>query len=352
MKFDRAAPGGGVEVNCRLENGKAFLEWEFYFDNREESCGIEDHIRLTLTDRRGETVLEGIRLFREEEPLQSVLLQPQLWQGPSAPWLYALEAVLADREGRCLDRIVRQLPLRSMGCMEIQGKRELLLNGETFSARMVGYTFPAAGTGAARQQKIMEDMRWLLKMGANSIAVDMDVEAVPDSFPELCDRLGFLLFYRRERNGYWAWAQDGEEKFRIQCEEKVPSFRGEQDSLFRPGSSAPTALYYQYRAKWSREPFVYIVPESIQRGESCNYTVKCYSNCDRVALYSDGSLFAFQRGEIEFVFQEVPARTPGVMLTAEGDGCSEALSVHKSFLAKSCNSTQLTHTNVPGRTAP
>ena len=66
--------------------------------------------------------------------------------------------------------------------------------------------------------------------------------------------------------------------------------------------------------------------------ESGNYTALCYSNCDKVALYSDGLLFEFKSGEGAFSFREVPARTPSVMLTAEGEGCGESLSVHKSFV--------------------
>lgn len=336
MKFDRSAPGGGVEVNCRLEKGKAFLEWEFYFTEQEESGGTDGYVRLSLTDRQGEVVLEGIQLLSEDEPLQAVLLQPDLWKGPSAPWLYSIEAVLADREGRYLDRIERRLPLRCIGCMEIQGKRGLILNGEVFCMKTVRYILPATGTGAARQQKVMEDLRWLLKMGANSVVVEDDAGELPEYFHELCDRLGLLLFYGRGKEEFRVWAQAQEDRFQIQCEERIPSCRGVKDSVFLPGSSLPTSLYYQYRAKWSQDPFVYIVPESIKRTDSNNFTVKCYSNCDRVALYSDGSLFEFQRGETEFVFQEVPARTPSIMLIAEGDGCSASLSVHKSFLAKTC----------------
>ena len=73
MKFDRMAPGGGVEVSCRLENGKALLEWEFSFA---ESVGEQTadytgesrkctYIRLILTDMRGEIALEGMRLVRQ-----------------------------------------------------------------------------------------------------------------------------------------------------------------------------------------------------------------------------------------------------------------------------------------------
>lgn len=342
MKFDRMAPGGGVEVSCRLENGKAFLEWEFSIVESagEQTAGYMGesreglYIRLILTNMREETALEGMRLVREEEPLQSILLQPFLWRGPSEPYLYHVEAILADREGNCLDRVSRPLPLRSVGCMDIQGKRQLLLNGSAFEPRAVSYILPAGGTAVSRQYQMTEDLRWICGMGANSVCVEADSQGIPGSFRQLCDRLGLLLFFRKEGEEGWVWIQDREGKFRIQCGETIPSFRGGRDCLFPDGNGAPASLYYYYRAKWSREPFVYIVPESIMRMDSGNFTVKCYSNCDRVALYSDGNLFEFQRGETEFVFREVPAGKPSVMLTAEGDGCSESLAVHKSFLER------------------
>ena len=36
-------------------------------------------------------------------------------------------------------------------------------------------------------------------------------------------------------------------------------------------------------------------------------------------------------GILTIYFQEIPARTPTIMLTAEGEGCCETLSIHKSF---------------------
>lgn len=343
MKFDRKLPGRGVEVSCRLENGKAFLEWEFCLaesENREEDW-VRDrekdyYIRLTLTDMQGAVALEGICLLDEEEPLQSILLQPNLWKGPEEPYLYRLEAVLADREGNFLDRVNRAFPLRSVGCMDIQGRRRLFLNGSPFGPKVVSYTLPTVGTAASQQYQMMEDMGRLLGMGANSVCLE-GREETPEVFRQLCDRLGLLLFYRKKREDGWMWMKDREGEFRIQYEEDIPLLRGGRDSLFPNESRIPTSLYYHYRAKWSRTPFVYIVPESIKKMENGNFTVRCYSNCDRVALYSDGSLFEFQRGETEFLFQEVPAKTPSLMLTAEGDGCSQAFSVHKAFLAKSCS---------------
>ena len=82
-------------------------------------------------------------------------------------------------------------------------------------------------------------------------------------------------------------------------------------------------------SRWSEEPFVCLVPESVERQEDGNYTVCCYSNCGRIALYSDGALYEFQKGEREFIFRDVPAKSPNIILTAEGDGCSASLSLAK-----------------------
>ena len=119
----------------------------------------------------------------------------------------------------------------------------------------------------------------------------------------------------------------------MQCQENIPDYRSMENGLFLPGSRYPTSLYYKYKAKWSDEPFIYLAPESVQKLQSGNYSVCCYSNCSRVALYADGILFEFQKGKGEFIFREIPARSPCVMLTAEGEGCTTSLSVHKLLLS-------------------
>ena len=91
---------------------------------------------------------------------------------------------------------------------------------------------------------------------------------------------------------------------------------------------------------------LYILPESISILPSGNLEVKIYSNCSRVVLYSNGELFEFQSGNEEFVFQEVPAKGPCIMLSAEGDDCSMSLSVHKTFassLKGICNGYHVEH---------
>lgn len=122
---------------------------------------------------------------------------------------------------------------------------------------------------------------------------------------------------------------DGEET--AGPEEGAIGSRRQVEALL-PDGAHPGPCFYRCLAEWSRKPFVHIVPESVRKMKSGNYTALCYSNCDKVALYSDGILFGFRSGEKEFYFQEIPAKSPCIMLAAEGDGCSEALSVHKSFV--------------------
>lgn len=348
MKFDRTAPGGCAEAACRLENGKAVLEWQFHLvqDSGETSqkisvpYGTEEersllrkekgYIRLTLNDRQNNTILECVQKLCEEEPLQSILLQPVLWKGLRNPYLYGMEMLLADEAGNIQDGVQGQLALRCLSCVNRNGNAEILLNHESFLPRAVRYTLPELGTEAAIQRQMLEDLQWMQKLGANCLCVEEPHKLLV----QLCDRHGLLVFLKAEKQPGYVWSHGKKAIppiFQTLSCEAVPLFRGKSCSLFRPGCSAPTTLFYRYQAKWSETPFVHIVPESIQRLESGNFAVLCYSNCGRVALYSDGILFEFKDGEEVFLFQEIPARTPSIMLTAEGEGCCETLSIHKSF---------------------
>lgn len=377
MRFDTNAPGGGVEAVCTLENGKAFLEWKLYFAEDAAETGRNGagmHIRIYVTDREGNLVLECGQQLREEEPLQSVLLQPRLWRGVEEPYLYDMEAILADGSGCCRDRVRGCLPLRSLSNLQ---SGSLALNGAAWEPRAVRYFLPDKGGGADRCRQMEKDLRMLLELGANCVclegldqgldSLDEGLEGLDESrdgetgqyrfFLRLCDCLGFLAFGKERGSSEYAWIQEADigtkiirkEAVALKCGENMPVLRGEKESserAFAPGQRTdvllpdrehPGPCFYRYLAEWGRRPFVYIVPESVKKTESGNYTALCYSNCDRVALYSDGSLFEFQSGDREFYFREIPAKSPCIMLTAEGDGCSEALSVHKSFVKQLVN---------------
>ncbi len=349
MEFDRSAPGAGAEARCKLENGKAFLEWRFHVKGdllQTEIPGAQARrfgagegytqsprpvIRLSLMAGEGNVVAEGMQTVGEEEPLKTVLVQPRLWQGRRDPFLYEVEATLTV-QGACLDRIYTKLCLREV---HAGGAGEILLNGQPLAVRAVSYSLPEGGSETERRRQALSDFRTLLQLGANSICVERKDQG--PFLSRLCDRFGILMFERGGLEGQdllvcaWdgaveiSWGEEGQR-------ERVPAYRGDSDAFFLAHRKCPTALYYKYKARWSEEPFVYLAPESVRRLRSGNYTVTCYSSCGRVALYTDGELFEFRKGDGEFVFQEVPARTPCIMLSAEGDGCSGALSVHKSFV--------------------
>lgn len=350
MKFDRTAPGGSVEAACRLENGKAVLEWSFHLTidvggqgqklslplgsdeersllRKEKGC-----IRLVLTDRQDIPVLECVQKLDEEEPLQSILLQPELWRGIGNAYLYGMEAILTDSAGNLRDRVQGALALRCLQCTERNGNAELRLNHESFEPKMVHYILPGTGAEAALQRQMMTDLQWMGKLGANCVCLEAGGgQGLRRLFCHLCDRTGFLVFRRDEsRSGYlWGYAQ----KIRIPLpsQDSVPSFRGTAESFFLPGAGFPTSLFYRYQAKWSARPFVRILPESVRRLPDGNFAADCISNCGRIALYTDGSLHEFKSGDGEFHFQGIPVRTPSIMLTAEGEGCSHTISFHKSF---------------------
>lgn len=339
MRFDRTSPGEGVKVSCRLENGKACLEWSFaYTETDVEKGGI---LHLFVRDRQGKTVLECIRAPEEEEPMRSILLQPHLWNGVTDPYLYSLEALLTDRKGNCVDRLSRQLALYYLDFRD-----GLFLNGRQYDERAVKYSFPQADSPAEMQRIVTEDLQRLRELGANCIYIEKR-EGLHRPFLQLCERVGFLVRPVCESSGsgismcseYGESGPDSSmsgEPDRMMCPERkggnsdIPVYRGGGHSLVSREGELKSE-FYRYKAMWGDEPFVYIVPESVHRQENGSFSVAVYSNCGRVALYSNGILHEFQSGSVEFLFREISAKGPYVMLAAEAEGCAEALSLHRTF---------------------
>lgn len=405
VKFDRRKPGGGVEIRCKLENGKAWLAWEFYFQGeraeaaatlerqrvQERALQVADlaaghsasgipgsgrkswMVEVTITDRDGHLAAYGTKCLDEEEPLEMLLLYPHLWNGMKDPYLYEVEARLLEPEGCLADRVCLRLPLRETAYGPDKG---VLLNGKVFLPRAVRYVPPyeektggtgtgepcwteacgwgesgicqgadapakqeagpkqdlsasVKGTGTARGagtptpgmakalqiEQMRQDFLLLREMGANCIHYEAGRDCLYEVFCQMCDKYGFLVWEQKEG---------------ICCRAGQDPAR---DCLLDVRSH-PTALYYRYRAKWGRSPFVYLVPESVCRQADGTFTATVFSNCPKVALYTDGHLHGFLAGEEEFVFQGIPARHPCIMLDAEGEGCNMALSLHKSYVVE------------------
>lgn len=320
LVFDRDAPDEGVETSLQLETGKVSFEWQFRYTGMPRA----ETVHIWLRDGRQETVLECLGMAAEEDPLRAILLQPHLWNGVRDPYLYTLEVTLWDEKGACTDRLCRPMPLRSAGRQDGKG---FVLNGAPFELKTVQYRMPAQVLAAEGQRLVMDDLQKLLSLGANSVYIEQG-KGLTKPFLQLCDRFGILILTDM------SCLQHNKklEKFG-----DIPLLRGEKGGLILADSGRRTSEFYRYKARWNPEPFVYIVPESVKRQENGSFCATVYSSCSRIALYSDGRLFEFMSGQESFVFQDIPAKGPCVTLTAEGDGCSGAFSVHKTFTKSSRN---------------
>ena len=305
IAFDKNAPGGGVSAECRMENGKVILEWQTVLTQ----IDFRGVIYIRLLDQSGELVLEGMQASDEEEPLVSVLLQPHLWAGPENPYLYRLEAILEDRQGNEIDRVERFFPLRCVELRRTPGDdaEKIFLNGASFAPKVIEYS------GC-----ISEDLERVLALGANCICRS-EVSQLPVEVAEFCERNGLLTVVHTPGK-----LSVGGKTFSVDKDRSLEDYLGKIPSF----SEMDKVLY---RARWGKAPFVHICAGSLQPMKSGNYAVTCYSNCKRLALYSDGKLFEFQHGREKFTFQEIPVKGPCIMLAVEGEGCSASLSVHKTF---------------------
>jgi len=306
IEFDKSAPGRGVNAECRVENGKVTLEWQPVLTQ----IDFRGLIRLKLIDAVGNVVLNCMQASDEEEPLESVLLQPHLWTGTDNPYLYRLEAVLEDRQGNRMDSVIRQFPLRSVELRRKQGEdvEKLFLNGELFVPKAVLYESSAC----------VADLEKVLDLGATCICL-RDPAQISSEITDFCDKNGLLLIVHIPGK-----LMVGEKSFTVDKDRTLEDYLGKIPTF----SNMNEALY---KARWSKRPFVCICAESLSPTKGGNYAVTCSSNCKKVALYSDGRLFEFQQGTEVFTFQEIPVKGPCIMLAVEGEGCTASLSVHKTF---------------------
>lgn len=310
-RFDRAAPGEGMIVYSRVENGKAYLEFQFFLkisDIQSESAKEEsaENEQLNASEKeRDENYLADIRIYdmsgrmalemryplREEELAKGMILHPRLWKGIEDPYLYSVVVfLLEERDVKApLDRLERQLPLRKL---EEIPKKGWFMNERPFTARTVRYNREIR---PYRQECIKADLLLLKQMGANTVCLIWTEYG--EEFNMLCDEMGLLVWY-------------GE------VQQNIPKV----DELLKEDGTV-SDLYSYYRGSWSSEPFVSIVCKSLKRQKNGNFTLMVYSNQKRVALYVEGVLFEFKVGAPEFIFEEIPAGKYPLQLTAEAGEC-------------------------------
>ncbi len=334
MRFDREAPGQGMEIYTKLENGKALLEFVFYPEKGGENLR-DVWAELYLYDGRGCCVLRIKHPLASEELARGLLLHPHLWNSVEDPYLYRAEAYLVtERKGgeETCDRVCRILPLCTLQRLPGRG---WLLNGQPFSLKAVGYEIPSEepypgeaggslrelqrearlgeeggpGTGANR---ILRDIRNMCAMGANSVYVLGG--RVDPYFYELCCRQGLVVMCAGGR---------------LPGGDSLP---GQTLALYgelQNGQGLPNDAYYYYKAMWHKDPFVYLCRDSLVRQNNGLYQITAYSNLKKVALCVEGTLFEFQSGAPEFVFSDVQIQRFPAVLTAEADLCSMSVTVYQ-----------------------
>lgn len=305
-RFDRTAPGEGMMIYSRIENGKAYLEFQFFLKTDETDVDCVADIRVY--DMSGKLVLEIEYPMREEEPAKGMLLHPHLWRGMEDPSLYSVKVQLQLRKQSenkicevTLDTLEKQLPLRML---KNQFAKGYFLNGEAYAVRPIVYHLPSQSSpDISRLEQIQRELQLYKEMGANTIC--LQVPEYDDDFVQLCDKMGFLV-----------WCGDVKEQIAQSCD------------LLTLEASVPTDLYFYKKACWSKKPFLYIVNKSLERQKNGNYSLTVYSNQKKVALYVEGVLFEFQVSTPEFLFEEIPAGKRPLQLTAEAGECRVSMTVY------------------------
>lgn len=330
VRFDRAAPGEGMMIYSRLENGKAYLEFQFFLKTREMQAeaspyneldvmcvqqGAVGYVRLAdymahiqVYDQCHSVVLDVLYPLQEDELAKGMLLYPHLWKGSIDPYIYLVKVHLLDKKKRdaekmdaVIDTLEKQLPLRTLQLIPRKG---WFLNGEGYILHPVVYELPVQIRGDIPQaEQIRRDLQLMREMGANTICL-LQPE-FNDEFTKLCEERGFLIWYLTG-TGQLA----------------------DINALLSSERDTPMDLYYYYKARWSRIPFVYPVRNSLTQQKNGNYSLMVYSNQKKVALYVEGVLFEFQTGEVEFLFEEIPTGKYPLQITVEAGECRVGMTVY------------------------
>lgn len=298
MKFDRKAPGGGLEIITTVQNGKANFQCTFHLQCTEEKK--DSYVELRIWDRENRLVFRACCPRELHEPLKGIILHPHLWQGTEDAYLYRVQAVLMTKQHYQEDVLEKSLAFHSLYEVPMKG---WFLNDRPIEIRAVGYELPGQN---AYENQLRRDLQLIRNMGANGIF--FGGEEIPELLQRTCEEQGLIV-----------WRMKGE---------TTAEFSQLQENGFF------TDVFYSYKARWSKEPFVYISKESLSLESDGTIRVTVYSNQSKVALYTEGDLFEFRREGPDFVFEGIPVKQLPILLTAETGACSMSLSacsVHKMF---------------------
>lgn len=149
----------------------------------------------TIYDRSGRAVAsESVPLRLSPQGVREYasdfrLVNPHLWQGREAPYLYRVET-LVRREGRAVDSIVSPLGLRHV---ELRANDGCYLNGKKYPMYGVCRHQDRWGLGSAlTNRQHDEDLALIMEVGATTVRLAHYQQS--DYFYSRCDSLGLLVW--------------------------------------------------------------------------------------------------------------------------------------------------------------
>jgi len=175
--------GPGVTVTPIVEGKNANVAVQAYF------TGLSGEETVTFTIKDGDAVVAETTAAAGEGKADFVIENAHLWNGRKDPFLYTLEAVLADGETELDTRSVR------FGCryFEIDPERGFILNGEEYPLRGVSRHQDRLGIGnALLPEHHKEDAELIYEVGATTIRLAHYQHN--QYFYDLCDEMGFVLW--------------------------------------------------------------------------------------------------------------------------------------------------------------
>ena len=175
--------GPGIAVTPVVEGANANVAVQAYF------TGLSGEETVTFTIKDGDTVVAETTVAAGDGKADFVIENAHLWNGRKDPFLYTLEAVLADGETELDTRSVR------FGCryFEIDPERGFILNGEEYPLRGVSRHQDRLGIGnALLPEHHKEDAELIYEVGATTIRLAHYQHN--QYFYDLCDEMGFVLW--------------------------------------------------------------------------------------------------------------------------------------------------------------
>ena len=175
--------GPGIQVTPIVNGADANVDVISYF------AGLAGQETVAYTVKDGDAVIAEAVVAAADGKASFVIENAHLWNGRKDPFLYTLEAVLADGEKVLDTRTVK------FGCryFEIDPERGFILNGEEYPLRGVSRHQDRKGLGnALLPEHHKEDLEYIYEVGATTIRLAHYQHN--QYFYDLCDEMGFVLW--------------------------------------------------------------------------------------------------------------------------------------------------------------